>query len=191
MYRKGLFPPVDVLPCLSRLMNGGIGQGKTREDHSAVANQLYSAYARGVELRRLVAIAGEDALAKTDRAYLHFAEEFEEQFISQGDTGRSINETLDLGWMLLSQLPVEELTRIKPFMETYWPDDSIVLTGKPQSENQTVGGRALSNDAVQSSATGSDSIKHATVDGDPVKDESPDAGKDIDAVVEEATVGIQ
>jgi len=127
MYRKGIFPPVDVLPCLSRLMNGGIGEGKTREDHSAVANQLYSAYARGVELRRLVAIAGEDALAKTDQAYLRFAEEFEEQFIGQGDTGRNINETLDLGWMLLSQLPVEELTRIKPFMEKYWPGSEVAV----------------------------------------------------------------
>jgi V/A-type H+-transporting ATPase subunit B len=127
MYRKGLFPPVDVLPCLSRLMNGGIGEGKTREDHRAVANQLYSAYARGVQLRRLVAIAGEDALAKTDQAYLRFAQEFEEQFISQGESGRTINETLDLGWTLLSMLPVEELTRIKPFMEKYWPKESTPL----------------------------------------------------------------
>lgn len=123
LHRRGLFPPVDVLPCLSRLMNGGIGEGKTREDHSAVANQLYASYARGTELRRLVAIVGEEALASTDRAYLNFAEEFERTFVSQGMTGRTIEETLALGWNLLKLLPDDELSRVRPFMDKYFPKD--------------------------------------------------------------------
>ncbi|MCL2333160.1 MAG: V-type ATP synthase subunit B [Actinomycetia bacterium] len=123
LHRRGLFPPVDALPCLSRLMNAGIGPEKTREDHSAVANQLYSAYAQGAQLRRLVAIIGEDALSATDRAYLHFAARFEERFIAQGATGRTITETLDLGWELLTLLPIDELKRVRDFIDTYYPHD--------------------------------------------------------------------
>ena len=121
MHRRGFFPPVDVLPCLSRVMNAGIGPGKTREDHSAVANQLYAAYARGVELRRLVAIVGEEALSSLDVAYLRFCEAFEKEFISQGSTDRTIEETLDLGWLLLTILPREECGRLAKFMDRYYP----------------------------------------------------------------------
>lgn len=121
LHNRGVFPPVDVLPCLSRLMNSGIGEGKTRKDHSALANQLYAAYARGVELRRLVAIVGEEALASTDRSYLHFSQEFEKRFIGQGPMGRTIEETLDLGWELLTILPVEECTRVTKFIDEFWP----------------------------------------------------------------------
>lgn len=122
LHRRGVFPPVDVLPCLSRLMNAGIGPGKTREDHSAVANQVYSAYARGVELRRLVAIIGEDALSSVDRSYLEFAGSFETRFVGQGETGRTIEETLDLAWELLATLPIGDLNRVRPFIDTYHPE---------------------------------------------------------------------
>lgn len=121
LHRRGMFPPVDVLPCLSRLMNSGIGEGKTREDHSALANQLYAAYARGVELRRLVAIVGEEALSEVDRCYLNFSNEFENRFIAQGASGRTIEETLDLGWELLTILPIEECTRVTKFIDKYYP----------------------------------------------------------------------
>lgn len=123
LHRRGLFPPVDVLPCLSRLMNSGIGEGKTREDHSALANQLYAAYARGTELRRLVAIVGEEALATVDRAYLKFADEFEKKFVSQGATGRTIEQTLNVGWDLVALLPIEECSRVAKFAEKYHPDN--------------------------------------------------------------------
>jgi len=121
LHRRGVFPPIDVLPCLSRLMNLGIGEGKTREDHRAVANQLYAAYAQGRDLRRLVAIVGEEALSDTDRRYLHFADEFEKHIIGQGDVGRSIEETLTVAWELLSELPMAELKRVRDFIEKYHP----------------------------------------------------------------------
>jgi V/A-type H+-transporting ATPase subunit B len=116
-----VFPPIDVLPCLSRLMNLGIGEGKTRDDHRAVANQLYAAYAQGRDLRRLVAIVGEEALSDTDRRYLHFADAFEAQVIGQGDEGRTIEETLSLGWELMSELPIAELKRVRDFIDKYHP----------------------------------------------------------------------
>ena len=131
LHRRGLFPPVDALPCLSRLMNAGIGDGKTREDHSAVANQLYAGYARGVELRRLVAIVGEEALTGPDLAYLRFAGAFEKEFVSQGSTDRTIEETLDLGWRLLTILPVEECTRVQKFMDKYYPAEPHELAAAP------------------------------------------------------------
>ena len=121
LHRKGVFPPIDVLPCLSRLMNQGIGEGKTREDHRGVADQLYAFYAEGVDLRRLVAIIGEEALSETDRLYLKFSDEFEEQFLNQGDENRDIEETLEIGWNLLSLLPANELKRIKiEYIEKYY-----------------------------------------------------------------------
>ena len=113
LHRKGIYPPVDVLPSLSRLMSGGIGEGRTREDHSGVSDQLYSAYAEGRDLRDLVAVVGEEALTDRDRKYLQFADEFEKRFINQGrDEDRSIEETLNLGWELLSILPRAELKRV-------------------------------------------------------------------------------
>ncbi|MEM2934261.1 MAG: hypothetical protein QXL78_04970 [Methanocellales archaeon] len=115
---RGIYPPINVLPSLSRLMNAGIGRGlgkhgKTREDHRAVADQLYAAYAEGVDLRGLVAIIGKEALSERDRKFLEFADLYEDKFVRQGkEEDRDIFYTLDLGWELLATLPVTELTRI-------------------------------------------------------------------------------
>jgi V/A-type H+-transporting ATPase subunit B len=114
LYRKGIVPPVDVLPSLSRLKDKGIGVGKTREDHSGTMNQLFAAYSKGKEAAELMTILGEAALSDTDKLYAKFAEEFEKRYVNQGnDTNRSIEETLDLGWELLSILPKSELKRVK------------------------------------------------------------------------------
>ncbi len=114
LQRNGVYPPIDVLPSLSRLMNQGIGSGRTREDHRGVSDQLYSAYATGKDLRSLSAIVGEEALGKTDKLYLAFAESFEKRFVNQGkDEDRTIEQTLDLGWDLLSSLPEQEMKRVK------------------------------------------------------------------------------
>ena len=123
VHKKGIYPPIDVLPCLSRLMSKGIGEGKTREDHSNVSNQLYAAYAKGIELRELVAVIGEAALTDLDKKYLEFADRFEKEFIAQGhDEHRTIEKTLEIAWKLLSMLPRSELKRIKPkFIEKYMP----------------------------------------------------------------------
>ena len=113
LHRNGVYPPIDVLPSLSRLMNLGIGPGKTREDHRGVADQLYAFYAQGRELRRLEAIVGEEGLAESDRRFRRFADAFEREFIGQGKRGRSIEETLEEGWKLLRRLPKDQLTRIR------------------------------------------------------------------------------
>ena len=114
LHRKGIYLPIDVLPCLSRLMNLGIGKGKTREDHRGIADQLYAAYAQGRDLRSLSAVVGEDALTEIDRKYLKFADAFEGRFIKQGKyEDRSIEQTLDLGWELIAALPESELKRVK------------------------------------------------------------------------------
>ena len=114
LYRKGIYPPVDVLPSLSRLMSGGIGEGRTREDHSGVSDQLYSAYSEGRDLRDLMAVVGEEALTERDRKYLAFADEFEKKFVTETkDEDRTIEETLTVGWELLSLLPEAELKRVK------------------------------------------------------------------------------
>jgi V/A-type H+-transporting ATPase subunit B len=110
--RRGVIPPIDVLPSLSRLMNAGIGPGKTRDDHRAVADQLYAALARGRDLRRLVSIIGEAALSERDRSYLGFAHDFEHRLVHQGGQRRSIEETLDLAWELLRGLPQADLKRL-------------------------------------------------------------------------------
>ena len=115
LHRKGVYPSIDVLPSLSRLMNLGIGPTRTREDHKQVSDQLYAAYAEGRDLRGLVAIVGEEALSERDKRLLKFAAEFEDKFVRQKrDEDRSIAETLDLGWKLLGVLPENELTRISP-----------------------------------------------------------------------------
>ena len=121
LYKKGVNPPIDVLPSLSRLKDKGIGAGKTREDHADTMNQLFSAYARGKEAKELAAILGDAALTDIDKLYAKFAESFEKQYVSQGFTkNRSIEETLDLGWQLLKILPKSELKRIKvQFIEKY------------------------------------------------------------------------
>jgi V/A-type H+-transporting ATPase subunit B len=129
LHRRAVYPPIDALPCLSRLMNLGIGEGKTRDDHRAVANQLYAAYAQGRDLRRLVAIVGEEALSDTDRAYLRFADSFESQYVGQGEEGRSIEETLDIAWDLLSGLPMSELKRVRDFVPKYHPQYKAAAAG--------------------------------------------------------------
>lgn len=117
LYRKGVMPPVDVLPSLSRLKDKGIGEGKTRADHASTMNQLFAAYARGKDAKELMVILGEAALTDIDKLYARFADEFETRYVSQGYTAnRSIEETLDLGWELLSILPRSELKRINDAM---------------------------------------------------------------------------
>lgn len=113
LHRLGIYPPITPLRSLSRLMNDGIGKGRTREDHGGLRDQLYSTYANGVDLRKLVAIIGEEALTDRDRLYLKFSEEFEKQFLNQGHTDRDIEETLNLAWKLLSVFPKGELKRVK------------------------------------------------------------------------------
>ena len=124
LHRKGIYPPVDVLPSLSRLMGGGIGEGKTRPDHSGVSDQMYSAYAEGRDLRDLVAVVGEEALTDRDKSFLEFAQQFEDKFVTQSkDEDRSIEETLDLGWDLFKILPRTELKRVKDeFIEEHLKD---------------------------------------------------------------------
>ena len=114
LYKKGMNPPIDVLPSLSRLKDKGIGRNKTREDHADTLNQLFAAYARGKECKELSAILGEAALSDVDKLYAKFAEEFEKVYVNQGfETDRTIEETLNLGWKLLKILPVGELKRIR------------------------------------------------------------------------------
>lgn len=124
LYRKGIQPPVDVLPSLSRLKDKGIGEGKTRVDHSGTMNQLFAAYASGKEAKELATILGEAALSDTDKLYAKFADEFEKRYVNQGyDENRSIEETLNLGWELLSILPKSELKRIKlEHIDKYLPE---------------------------------------------------------------------
>ena len=113
LYRRGITPPIDVLPSLSRLKDKGIGEGKTRKDHSNTRNQLFSAYARGKDAKELMVVLGEAALTDIDKLYAKFADEFEKEYVSQGyNTNRSIEETLDIGWKLLRILPRSELKRI-------------------------------------------------------------------------------
>jgi V/A-type H+-transporting ATPase subunit B len=123
LHRKGIYPPINVLPSLSRLMNLGIGKDHTREDHKKVSDQLYAAYAEGNDLRGLVAIVGKDALSERDRMFLEFADLFEHRFVKQGyDEDRTIQDTLDLGWELLATLPVEQLVRIdRDLINKYHP----------------------------------------------------------------------
>ena len=123
LFRKGIEPPIDVMPSLSRLKDKGIGEGKTRKDHAATMNQLFAAYSRGKEAKELAVILGDAALTDVDKKYAAFADAFEKEYVSQGfETNRSIEETLDLGWELLSILPKSELKRIKPeLIEKYWP----------------------------------------------------------------------
>ncbi len=124
LHRRGIRPPIDVLPSLSRLKDKGIGKGKTREDHAQTMNQLFAAYARGKEAKELSVILGEAALSDVDRLYAKFAEAFEAEYVSQGyETERSIEETLDLGWKLLSLLPRTELKRIREeFLDRYYKE---------------------------------------------------------------------
>ncbi len=124
LHRKGIYPPIDVLPSLSRLKDKGIGDGKTREDHADTMNQLYAAYARGKDAKELAAILGEAALSEDDKRFSKFADEFEMRYVNQGlEENRTIEQTLDLGWELLTLLPVRELKRIREeYIEKYLPN---------------------------------------------------------------------
>ncbi len=132
LYKKGLNPPIDVLPSLSRLKDKGIGKGKTRKDHADTMNQLFSAYARGKDAKELGAILGEAALSDVDRLYAKFAEEFEKRYINQGfDANRTVEETLDIGWELLKILPRSELKRIRDeYLDEFMPADGA--TANPE-----------------------------------------------------------
>ena len=127
LYRKGVMPPIDVLPSLSRLKDKGIGADKTREDHADTMNQLFAAYARGKEAKELAVILGEAALSDIDKLYAKFADEFEKRYVSQGfETNRTIEETLNIGWELLSILPKEELKRIRDeYIDRYLPEEEV------------------------------------------------------------------
>ena len=139
LYRKGVTPPIDVLPSLSRLMKDGIGAGYTREDHQDLANQLFSAYAKVGDARNLASVIGEDELSPIDKQYLAFGKEFEEKYIGQGpEENRTMEETLNLGWELLGRLPKEELDRVdtKILDKYYHPtiyDDTTTATSSPGS----------------------------------------------------------
>ena len=134
LYRRGILPPIDVLPSLSRLKDKGIGAGKTREDHADTMNQIFAAYAAGKESRELAAVMGEEALSETDRLYAAFADAFEKRYIAQGsEENRTIEQTLDLGWQLLSILPRPELKRVRPmYIDRYYP-------GKEQKHGRETG----------------------------------------------------
>ena len=123
LHRKGIYPPINVLPSLSRLMNSGIGEGKTRDDHKAVSDQLYATYAEGRDLRGLVAIVGKDALSDRDKSILEFADLFEDRFVRQGrDEDRTIEDTLEVSWEILSELPKGLLGRVdNKYIEKYHP----------------------------------------------------------------------
>ena len=127
MGQKGMYPPVSALPSLSRLMKDGIGEGMTREDHSAVSSQLFASYSKVKSIRNLAAIIGEEELSDIDKLYLKFGEELEQKFFTQGEyENRSIEETLDLGWKILSILPREELYRIKDeYIDKYLPQNEV------------------------------------------------------------------
>jgi len=123
LYRKGVQPPIDVLPSLSRLKDKGIGKGKTREDHADTMNQLFAAYARGKECKELMAILGEAALSDVDKQYAKFADSFEKRYVSQGyETNRNVEDTLDIGWTLLREMPRAELKRIRDEYLEKWYD---------------------------------------------------------------------
>jgi V/A-type H+-transporting ATPase subunit B len=125
LHQKGIYPPINVLPSLSRLMNAGIGPGKTREDHKSVSDQLYAAYAQGRELRGLVAIVGEDALNERDLQLLKFADLFENKFLRQSrDEDRTIESTLDLAWDLLTNIDTKFLVRLdQKWIDKYHPTE--------------------------------------------------------------------
>jgi V/A-type H+-transporting ATPase subunit B len=123
LFMRGIYPPINVLPCLSRLMRKGIGKGKTREDHGDVADQLYGAYARGRQARDLARIVGNVGLSEEERLYLKFADDFESRLVRQGEfENRSIEQSLGIAWSLLGILPEDALTRIhEEYIQKYHP----------------------------------------------------------------------
>jgi V/A-type H+-transporting ATPase subunit B len=132
LHRKGIYPPVDVLPSLSRLKDKGVGKDKTREDHADLMNQLFAAYARGKEAKELAVILGEGALTQEDKAFAAFSEAFEDKYIRQGEyENRAVKEdTLELGWQLLTMIPVKELKRVRDaYIDKYLKPKLAVKTG--------------------------------------------------------------
>ena len=125
LHRRGIYPPINVLPSLSRLRDKGIGEGRTREDHAQVANQLFSSYARAKEVEELAVVLGEAALSDADRAFMAFGDAFERGFVQQAlDENRSIEETLTIGWNLLKGIPRTEIKRIRDeYIDKYMPAD--------------------------------------------------------------------
>ncbi|ADI73169.1 ATP synthase, B subunit [Methanohalobium evestigatum Z-7303] len=142
LHRKGIYPPINVLPSLSRLMGSGIGEGKTRDDHKKVSDQLYAGYAEGRDLRGLVAIVGKEALSERDRKFLEFADHFEDRFVRQGrDENRSVEDTLNISWDILSELPIKQLTRIDDkIIEKYHPAKQTTSKSEYQPQEQEVSG---------------------------------------------------
>jgi V/A-type H+-transporting ATPase subunit B len=135
LHIQGIYPPIDVLPSLSRLKDKGIGSGRTREDHANALNQLYAAYARGKNARELAIVLGESALTPTDLLFVKFAEHFEREFVGQGVyENRSIQQTLDIGWRLMGMLPHTELKRCRPeILEKYYkPSDDLAAMAVPR-----------------------------------------------------------
>jgi len=129
LHQKGIYPPINVLPSLSRLMDQGVGKDKTREDHRELSNQLYAAYAQGIEVREMALVMGEATLSEMDKNYLRFTDEFEQKFVSQGEyENREIEETLDYGWELLRMIPRSELKRVR--------DEYIEKYGKREEEER-------------------------------------------------------
>ncbi|MGE0353374.1 MAG: V-type ATP synthase subunit B [Gemmatimonadales bacterium] len=128
LHRRGIFPPIDVLPSLSRLMNAGIGKGRTVPEHRQWADQLYALYARGREARLMAAVVGESGLSGPDQRALAFADRFETEFIGQGTRHRTLAETIDAGWRLIEQMPREDLGRIT---DTTWADRKQTVKGEP------------------------------------------------------------
>jgi V/A-type H+-transporting ATPase subunit B len=143
LYRKGITPPIDVLPSLSRLKDKGIGRGKTREDHADTMNQLFAAYSSGKQSKELMAILGEAALTDVDLLYAKFADEFEKEYISQGyETERDIEKTLEIGWKLLTLLPRGELKRIRDeYLDRYFeknaPNDTSLSDSNEDSDESS------------------------------------------------------
>ena len=131
LHGKGIYPPVNVLPSLSRLKDKGSGEGKTREDHAGVMNQLFAAYARGKEMRELAVILGESSLSEVDQKFLRFADAFEDEYVRQAETDdRNIEFSLDLGWKLLNMLPKEELKRVKEEHMKKYMDKAVAKHSK-------------------------------------------------------------
>ena len=140
LYKQGLEPPINAIPSLSRLKDKGIGEGKTREDHADTMNQIYAAYTAGKEAKELSAILGETALSDTDKAFARFADMFEKRYVSQGfETNRPIEETLNLGWELLSIIPRTELKRI---------DDKLISKYLGDKEKDSKDSENLENEGL-------------------------------------------
>jgi V/A-type H+-transporting ATPase subunit B len=136
LHRKGIYPPINISPSLSRLMNAGIGEGQTRDDHKSISDQCYAAYAEGKDLRGLVAIVGKEALSDRDQKFLEFADVFEDRFVRQDkEEDRAILETLGLAWELITMLPVAELTKIdNRYIQKYHPTEAKVAKSESKKK---------------------------------------------------------